>query len=73
MLTSPDVMTGTGSQLSVAVADPVFAGALDASQLIVILAGQVITGAVTSWTVMIWEPEVALPATSVAVKVLVIV
>ena len=71
MLTSLTLTTGAGSQLSVAVT---VAAAGTASQFTVTAPGIVPSrGAVTSWTVMIWEPEVALPATSVAVKVLVIV
>ena len=44
----------TGVQISVAVAVPVLAGKDEASQLIVMSAGHVITGLVTSWTVMVW-------------------
>jgi hypothetical protein len=46
-------MTGDGSQLSVAVAVPVLAGSVEASQLIVKLKGQMITGAVISCTVIV--------------------
>jgi len=48
------VIFPTGAQLSVAVAVPVLAGSDEASQLIVMSAGQVITGLVTSCTVMVW-------------------
>jgi len=48
------VMAGAGSQLSVAVADPVFVGKKEASQSMVIFAGQVITGAVASVIVISW-------------------
>jgi hypothetical protein len=41
-------ITGDGSQLSIAVAEPVAAGMLESSQLIVKSAGQAITGGVTS-------------------------
>ena len=55
MLTSLDVivMLPAGVQLSVAVAVPVPAGVLSASQLIVTFAGQVITGLVISCTVIV--------------------
>jgi len=62
-----------GAQLSVAVAVPVLAGSDEASQLIVMSAGQVITGLVISCTVMVWIHSLKLPATSVALHVLVIV
>ncbi len=66
-------MIGKVVQLSVAEAAPVFAGKLEASQLIVMLAGQVITGAVTSWMVIVCVQLLALPQPSVAVHVLVII
>ena len=47
------VIFPTGVQISVAVAVPVLAGKDEASQLIVISAGHVINGLVTSWTVII--------------------
>ena len=62
----------TGAQLSVAVAVPVLAGKDDASQLIVISIGQVMTGLVISCTVMTCVHSLKLPATSVALHVLVI-
>ena len=43
----------TSVQLSVAVAVPVFAGAVLASQFIVLFVGQVITGLVVSCTVTV--------------------
>ena len=73
VVTSTEVKTGEGSQLSVAVAVPVLAGSDEASQLIVTSAGQVITGLVTSCTVIICMHSLKLPATSVALHVLVIV
>ena len=74
MLTSLDVIDilPTGVHISVAVAVPVFAGSVDASQLTVTSIGQVITGAVTSCTVIVWVHSLKLPATSVALQVLVI-
>ena len=48
VVTSAKVITGAGSQLSVAVAAPRVAGVLGSSRLIVRSAGQVITGAVIS-------------------------
>ena len=53
VVTSAKVMTGLTSQLSVAVAVPVATGAEGSSQLSVISAGHVITGAVISWTVTV--------------------
>jgi hypothetical protein len=47
------VITGDGSQLSVAVAVPVFAGNGNTWQLMIIFEGQVITGGVMSCTVMV--------------------
>ena len=67
------VIFPTGVQISVAVAVPVLAGSVEASQLIVISAGQVITGLVISCTVITWGHSLKLPATSVALHVLVIV
>jgi hypothetical protein len=67
------VMLPTGVQLSVAVAVPVPAGVLSPSQLIVIFKGQVITGLVTSCTVMCCTHSLKLDASSVALHVLVIV
>ena len=71
MLASMYVMAGEGSQLSVAVAVPVFPGKDDASQLIVILIGHVMTGLVISCTVMTCVHSLKLPVTSVALHVLV--
>jgi hypothetical protein len=62
----------TGVQISVAVAVPVLAGSVEASQLIVKLKGQVITGAVISCTVIVWMHSLKFPVTSVALHVLVI-
>ncbi len=53
VVTSLDVMAGEPSQLSVAVADPVAAGELDASHSIVTSAGQLILGAVVSTMVIV--------------------
>jgi hypothetical protein len=47
------VMTGAGSQLSVAVAVPVLEGREELWQLIVTFPGQVMTGGVMSWTVIV--------------------
>jgi hypothetical protein len=52
-VTSEKVIVGVASQLSVAVAKPVLAGAELALQVMVILAGQVIAGAALSSTNMI--------------------
>jgi hypothetical protein len=49
-VTSLNVISGAGSQLSVAVAVPVFAGKVLAVHCIVMLGGQVITGGISSWT-----------------------
>ena len=59
--------------MSVAVAVPVSDELLLSWQLTVALAGQVIAGAVTSCTVMVWLQLLLLSVTSVAVHVLVIV
>ena len=66
-------MFATGAQLSVAVAVPVAVDVLSSWQFTVTLAGQVITGAVTSCTVIVCTQVLELPATSVAFHVLVIV
>src|SRR5512133_902193 len=63
------VISGVASQLSVAVAVPRAAGVIGSSQLTVTAAGHVITGAVTSTTVMTWLQVLALPQLSVAVHV----
>jgi hypothetical protein len=66
---SLSVIAGAVSQLSVAVAVPVAVELLSSSQLTVALAGQVITGAVLSVTVMAWSQVALLPQSSVAVQV----
>src|SRR5436189_279045 len=53
-------------QLSVAVAVPVFEGLVDAPHCRFASAGQVITGAVLSFTVMVWVQLAELPQPSVA-------
>ena len=63
---SVNEMTGDPLQLSVAVAVPVFAGNVLASQSIVILTGHVIEGAVLSNTVIVWVQVAKLPQASVA-------
>ena len=55
-----------------AVAVPVLDGKIGSWQFIVTLAGQVITGGVTSWMVMVWMQVEELPQASVAVHVRVI-
>ena len=60
---------GAGSQLSVAVAVPVPAAAAEASHSTVTFAGQVMTGAVRSSTVMVWVQLLLLLQSSVAVQV----
>jgi hypothetical protein len=69
MVTSEKVGTTDGSQPSMAVALPVFEGSVLAVQRMVILAGQVITGAVISDTVITWMQFVPLPQSSWAVQV----
>jgi hypothetical protein len=61
------------SQLSVAVALPVFAGSVLAVHSMVMLPGHVIAGAVLSSTVMVWTQLLLLPQSSMAVHVRVIV
>jgi len=63
------VITGVPPQLSVAVADPVFAGAVDAPQANCLSAGQVITGAVLSINVMFCTQVAVLLQASVACHV----
>ena len=63
------VITGAGSQLSVAVALPVTIGSLEVLHWTVASGGQVITGAVVSTTLMVCTQELLLPAQSVAVQV----
>lgn len=53
LVASAKVITGAGSQLSVAVAVPVVAGVDASSQFMVRSTGHVITGTVISWTVMV--------------------
>lgn len=72
-VTSLNVMVAVASQLSVAVAVPVLAGAVLAVHWTVILAGQVITGPVLSSTKMVWTQLLELPQSSVARHVRVIV
>jgi hypothetical protein len=67
------VITGDGSQLSVAVAVPVLDGSIGSWQFTVIFAGQVITGGVISCTVMVWMQVLKLPQLSVAFQVRVII
>ena len=69
---SEKVTVGIPSQLSVAVATPVAAGALSASQSIVVSAGQNITGAESSTIEIVCAHEVEFPQASVAVQVRVI-
>lgn len=64
--------TGTASQLSVAVAEPVLAGRVLAVHCIVILAGQVMAGAVLSSITMDCAHVLELPQASVALQVRVI-
>src|SRR5687768_3680307 len=70
---SVKVTTGAGSQLSVAVALPVLLGSVEAEQSIVVSAGQLITGAVVSTTLMVCTQLESLPQLSVAVQVRVMV
>jgi hypothetical protein len=67
--TSVKVMTGAGSQLSVAVALPLAAGVTGSWQLIVTSAGQVMTGGVLSCIVIVWIQVEAFPQLSVAFQV----
>ena len=62
----------TALQVSVAVATPVLLVLVSAGHSKVMFAGQVITGAVVSTTVMICWQELLLPQASVAVQVLMI-
>jgi hypothetical protein len=66
---SLELITGFGSQLSVAVALPVSAMFVDAPQARIFAGGQVITGLLVSLTVMVWLAVVLLPQASVAVQV----
>jgi hypothetical protein len=65
-----NVTVGVASQLSVAVAEPVLAGAVLAEHWIVIFAGQVITGAELSSTRIVCVHELEFPQSSVAIHVL---
>jgi hypothetical protein len=69
---SVNPIVGVKSQ-SVAVAVPVFAGAVLAVHCMVIFGGQVIVGGTLSSTTMIWLHELVLPQSSVAVQVRVMV
>src|SRR5512137_2456092 len=71
-LASAKVITGAGSQLSVAVAVPVLPGRIGSWQLMVMAGGHVITEAVTSATVTVWLHVLASTQLSVAVQVRVI-
>jgi hypothetical protein len=72
-VTSEEVIVGVPSQLSVAVAVPVFAGNVLSVQSTVMFAGQVIAGPASSVTSMTWVQEAEFPQSSVAVHVLLIV
>ena len=61
------------SQLSVAVADPVFDGSVDSSHSMETSAGQVMTGSVVSSTVIVCTQVAVLLQSSVAVQVRVMV
>jgi hypothetical protein len=72
-VTSAEVIVGVASQLSVAVAVPVFAGKVLAVQRMVIFGGQVSTGPALSSTKMVWTHEPELPQSSAIFQVRVIV
>ena len=72
-VTSVKVTFGIASQLSVAVALPVFPGKVLAVHSMVTLFGQVIIGGVLSSTRMVWLHVFILPQSSVAFQVRVIV
>jgi hypothetical protein len=72
MMASVKLMVGVRSQ-SVAVADPVLAGAVLALHSMVTFGGQVMAGATLSSTTMVWTQELELPQSSIAVHVLVMV
>src|ERR1051326_675107 len=63
---SVNVIVGDPPQLSVAVAVPVFAGAVESPHCNCLSGGQVITGEVVSLTVIVWVQVVVLPAGSLA-------
>ena len=65
----PDEVLATPLQSSVAVATPVTLVVGGTVQLMFVLGGQVITGAVVSVTVMVWSQLELLPQLSVAVQV----
>jgi hypothetical protein len=69
VITSVYETTGEMVQLSVAVAVPVLAGKIETLQLIVIGEGQVKTGSVTSWMVIVCVQKFEFPQLSVAVQV----
>jgi hypothetical protein len=73
VVASEYVIVGVRSQLSAAVAVPVFAGRVELPQARVIFGGQLITGAVISCTVIAWSHETKFPHRSVTRQVLVIV
>src|SRR5438093_7122401 len=66
---SLNVMAGVPPQLSVAVAEPVFAGAVESPQASTLSAGQVITGGVVSAKVMCCTQVAIFPQASVAFQV----
>jgi len=72
-VTSANVIVGVPSQLSVAVAVPVLAGAVLAVHWIVMLGGQVMAGARLSSMVIDWTHVLKLPQSSWARQVRVIV
>jgi hypothetical protein len=65
------MLVTTSVQLSVAVANPVFVVAVLASQLMVTLLGQLITGLVVSCMIMVCAHALELVQESTAVQVLV--
>jgi hypothetical protein len=67
------VISGLGSQLSVAVADPVSKGSEESSQFIVTSGGQVINGGILSSTNICCRHVLELPQSSVAIQVLEII
>ena len=73
MIASVDVMAGVVSQLSVAEALPVLAGAVLAEHNIVMLAGHVMAGARLSSIKMTWLQVLKLPQSSCAFHVRVMV
>lgn len=72
-VTSLEVIVGVASQLSEAVAVPVFAGKVLAVQRTVTFAGQVIVGATLSSTTIVCVQKLELPQSSEAVQVRVMV